>query len=835
MILKIRILRQLRAAPISDFTLDSETDLAGNATFTITLAGTVNKNGPHSITVADLNRTNMTDLIADINDGLNSAGISLYVQAVSNGDGWYDLRLSGPAADGDDSFTVSGTNSVAQSGLGLDSTAISGTSDNPRSGPFTKDEPLVATKNSEGGENITLTISDVDLVVKKIDLGTNSNILLLVNDLNKAIEGTTLDGKVEISSSGRSLVVSTIDPTFTDLTVAENHPLGFYGDGDAIEEASEESSGNLNDFIITTTDGEEYGVSLSAATTIQGVANAIAEATEDALGNPKVTLTIDPDSGDRLVLTQADTVASVGLNLFSVVSTNGSRAAIQLGIVGVDGTIGKSDDETPVDEVKGADGVITGSIIAGPSLADRVFLEDAQLRGSVDLTASNVSAVGSFGFVDVSLAGDGGIDAAFTVGLKNPDNGTNKFTLAQLQNFFFGEAKPTLATVTNAIGKIDENTPIFTVDGQIDVTLGVATGVPGIDTLATGLTANPIIVTLESLPNPDNTILPSLSVNTDYSGLSNLTIGKFTDIGFSEILDGIILATDFLSGLEEFDFLNEPIPLVNASVTDFLSLADKLDAAVQSSSDNPSGSLQDLESGLKSAFGIAPEDTDSLQLAVIDVPGEGDAIRIDLELDLGFSDYVGIDLDIADAIAAAGLPDLLAGASLAGSAGLAADGSVTLSLAFGVGLTKGNLASGTEEAGNAVYDGNLGDVYVFGGKDSNNEYNSGIDGDLSLVGTELNFRGAIGPAGIFVKDGEASAFANFGAGLKADYVVGSPVSTGLFDIELDADVYAVLPVSFPTEGSAPELVTISAGATQQLELGSEWRVCSPRDQFVVGP
>ncbi|MCX2973495.1 LEPR-XLL domain-containing protein [Halieaceae bacterium IMCC8485] len=816
-------LAAITGGTISDFTLDSETDLAGTATFTITLAGTVNKDGSYSIEVADLGRTNMTDLIADINDGLNSEGISLYVQAVSNGDGWYDLRLSGPAADGDDTFTVSAANSVAQSGLGLDSTAISGTLDNPRSGPFTKDEPLVATKNSEGGENITLTISGVDLVVKKVDLGTNSNILLLVNDLNKAIEGTALDGKVEISSSGRSLVVSTIDPGFTNLTVAENHPLGFYGDGDAIEEASEESSGNLNDFIITTTDGGEYGVSLSAATDIEGVIDAVAAATSN-----KVTLTIDPDSGDRLVLTQAETVTAVGLNLFSVAPTNGSRAAVQLGIVGVDGTIGKSDDETPVDEVKGADGVITGSIIAGPSLADRVFLEDAQLRGSVDLTASNVSAVGSFGFVDVSLAGDGGIEAGFTVGLKNPDDQSNKFTLAQLQNFFFGESKPTLATVTNAID------PSFTVNGEIDVTLGVETGVPGIDTLAAGLAANPIIVTLESLPNPENANLPSLSVNTDYSGLSNLTIGKFTDIGFSEILDGIILATDFLSGLEEFEFLNEPIPLVNASVTDFLSLADKLDAAVQSNSDNPSGSLQELESGLKSAFGIAPEDTDSLQLSVIDVPSEGDAIRIDLELDLGFSEYVGIDLDIADAIAAAGLPDLLAGASLAGSAGLAADGSVTLSLAFGVGLTKGSLVSGTEEAGNAVYDGNLGDVYVFGGKDANNEYNSGIDGDLSLVGTELNFRGAIGPAGIFVKDGEASAFANFGAGLKENYVVGSPVSTDLFDIELDADLYAVLPVSFPTEGSTPKPVTISAGATQQLELGNGGEFINPEIDLLAG-
>ena len=64
------------------------------------------------------------------------------------------------------------------------------------------------------------------------------------------------------------------------------------------------------------------------------------------------------------------------------------------------------------------------------------------------------------------------------------------------------------------------------------------------------------------------------------------------------------MLADFLGQFEEFDFLEQDIPLVNFSFNDALDFADQLDAAITEAQANPAGAIQELESILENALGI---------------------------------------------------------------------------------------------------------------------------------------------------------------------------------------------------------------------------------------
>ena len=88
---------------------------------------------------------------------------------------------------------------------------------------------------------------------------------------------------------------------------------------------------------------------------------------------------------------------------------------------------------------------------------------------------------------------------------------------------------------------------------------------------------------------------------------------KFDSLDISQIIDGLIALSDFLGDYEAFGFLSEPIPVINISVNDVLSFADRFDAAVQQAKANPAGTLQVLEDKLKEALGIpAGSDADAV-------------------------------------------------------------------------------------------------------------------------------------------------------------------------------------------------------------------------------
>jgi len=102
--------------------------------------------------------------------------------------------------------------------------------------------------------------------------------------------------------------------------------------------------------------------------------------------------------------------------------------------------------------------------------------------------------------------------------------------------------------------------------------------------------------------------LPTIEVESDIGDLLD-----FQDLDFSAVLDGLILAADFLSEFEAFGFLDEKIPIIDVSVTDVLGFADQLDTAVQEVRDNPASSLQKLESSLNESLGIDVVELDFLK------------------------------------------------------------------------------------------------------------------------------------------------------------------------------------------------------------------------------
>ncbi|MEH6588207.1 MAG: LEPR-XLL domain-containing protein [Halioglobus sp.] len=736
--------------------------------------------------------TKLSQLVDDINAALNAGeedvGVSAYVVAERTND-WFKLTLTGPLAETAKDFSILVTpGSLAETFLGLSTTeaveVIEAT--NPgSSAALTKHLAILY-----GGDRYEIDLDEIDLAY-------NSNILNLVNDLNKAIETEAkfegLKGKVEVSSSGNRLIIAKVSAGDSNsLAVEDNERLGFINataSGIPVE-------ANTDDFIINTSDGFSYAIDVQGLVDIDALSDAIFEGTDE-----KVSLEIDPDSSDRLVLKQIE----VGLDgteksdrkdlkRFSVSLTNGSKAALQLGITGIDGTIVETDESTVIDKiykVAGGNGTIVGSVIAGPTLAERLFLEDVFVEADLTLEASNVEAFASFGFVDVTLSGDGDLSAGVKATLINPKiddvNSPERFTLAQIGEFFFPSIDNDDPEDTGAFASDLVLLEVDTPSGAINLQLGVdAAGLP--EGLTGDLTAP---VTIELNPTGDESLY-DIDVTTSFSGLA---IKDFSDIGFSEILDGIVIAAGLLSDLEGFEFLQEPIPLVGASVTDFISIADRLDAAVSGSEENQAGSLQDLELALKAAFGIDPA-SDQVQLSLVDVEGDN-ALRIDLELELGFSEDLGIDFDLISYI-----PELQAllgdSASLAGAADIGADGMLTLSLAFGVGLIK---------------DENLYEVYVFGGEDTDGNYDTGLNGSFALSGNDISFRGALGPAGIFVKDGEVDATIVVGVGLVGDdlknyYTAGDPITASLFEGGLTPSLDANFDVSFPTESSPSKNIAI---------------------------
>ena len=566
------------------------------------------------------------------------------------------------------------------------------------------------------------------------------------------------------------------------------------------------ASASNTDFIIRFADGSQAniqldggaiaGIGVDANNRLTGnlqtlVAGILAQANA---GGDRLAITLGRD-GSSLQLTDLTFDANAPANNvaeFSVTAINASLAALQLGILGKDSNrLNASQDAAQKAPV---DGVIEGDRIAAVDLLDRVYLDDVTLTAEVDLkTVGVASATATFGFVGVKLESDSD-QSLFNATLEVP---------------FLGE-ETSLRDLFAALGNVQTlrtliDLPTFELNGPqafalkvsvLEPIAGLATAldIPNdakIEFILNSLGALTDVVRDSNLvpggiPGVGLTGAPSVTVNFDSAGFDIGDLASFGELSFQKVIDALRAVSNVLNTFAAFEFLNDDIPGLGVSFNELLTIADKFAKAVDEIQKNPSGGLQQLAQKLREGFGLPdfaddteraaffnalgiPDPTD-LILFALDVAGSDKLLRFDLRLPVGFSRSMQIDLGLGDV-------DFLNGAvpvELKGGAGLAASGYLDARLSFGIDLDSGEIF---------VYD----DV-------------TGIFGGLAANGDRLTFNAAVGPLGIFVKDGRFNLGVNFsvsndGAGdrqLIGDFLTG-------LTAQLSGEASATLPVYFPTD------------------------------------
>ncbi|MDX1431795.1 MAG: LEPR-XLL domain-containing protein, partial [Gammaproteobacteria bacterium] len=771
--------------------------LSGDAKFKLAVDG-----GPQvdvNVTrVSTQSNTTLDDLVTDVNTALARAGLAAQIQAQRGTDA-DENKLLLVGLGGVTSFSVSsasGTPAFNELGFtpkdaeDVDGTlTITGARDiTPRIGQLASDAVFSFQMNTANGG------AAVPVVLQASETFANRNILELVNDLQKAIDGVAaLEDKIAVSSVGRKLVFTAIEPGTTSFSIAAtagNPAVTTLGLATA-------NVGNSVEFYLVTQDGARSGITLDGATTLQDVFDAIG-----TQSGGKVTAAIN-DNGTGINLTDN----TAGGTVFKVETTNGSMAALELGIQLV--------DQPPADDPEGdPDGIIEGAPIGGISLMDRFFVADTGV--SVDLSLSTpepdtdddgmpndvdgdgelddgLRASASFGFVTVALSGGGTIDGTLSLELQDP--GTVE-----------ADGRISLTELLDGLADIDTliDAPDLTGGGTLVLDIDVEPDIPGVNVPDEAQ----IVINILDLGNPFTGEAPDIDFT--FPDVGDLIAFDNVEFNFDTILDALLELSDFLGQFEAFDFLNEPIPLINVSVNDLLTFTDQFRDAINEARSDPAASLQLLENKLKAALG-QPATSDVVDLSLV-TTGGAEILRIDVGWDAGFSESLPLNLDL-------GLPEF---ANLTGSAGLSAQGSVDVSLDFGIDLN------------------NPLDIYIFD--------TTGITGGIALTGDELEFRAALGPLGIFIKDGDASLTADFDVGLENaifsnNRVLLTSIDFGsAFEANITGNASANLPAFFPTESIDKGAIELGANlvfGTDGIELvgtlpGGEF-VSVPDDLFDIDP
>ncbi|MBL8533161.1 MAG: hypothetical protein JNL33_04830, partial [Betaproteobacteria bacterium] len=497
------------------------------------------------------------------------------------------------------------------------------------------------------------------------------------------------------------------------------------------------------------------------------------------------------DTPDAYVITAANEVAGGKGQLtadaqFTITSNSlngGAGVAVSVSVADTAANANMADIVTDVQaaidnvEVAGVK-ILKGKVFVGDDGERLIFRNEAEGTTSFTITASGtaVSELGlaptgtgeaegvvlaaKFGFVGVSLKGDGHLEGEIRMDLQDP--GTSR-----------ADGKITLKELIDGLDDIDTLIDAPEVNGNGNLTFSVDLE-PSFGLIQTG--AEPTVtVDITDIGDPFDGQAPVISITT--SGFDQL--GNFDDIGFADVLEALRSLVDFLQEFEEFGFLNEQIPLINVSVNDMLGYAEEFAAALDQVEANPAGTVQFLEQKLKEAFNM-PQDSDVLGLSLIE-DGTDTFLRFDLTFKPGFSESLPIGFELPTQAF-----------ELSGGADLRTQGNLDLTLAFGL-----NLADPTE-------------IVVFG--------DTGIQGHIDAGAEDISFAIGLGDpdGGPFIGGkivgGSLGIEGNFGLTLKDSALTGSTDESkrilltdllsdlgGSVDVGMSIDVDGTLPVYFPTE------------------------------------
>ncbi len=358
----------------------------------------------------------------------------------------------------------------------------------------------------------------------------------------------------------------------------------------------------------------------------------------------------------------------------------------------------------------------------------------------------------------------------------------------------------------------------------------------------------------------DITLRPSVNVNLpDFGALSDVGFGSFD---LDTLLDALVMLADALSAIEGFDFLDVKLPVIDKSLHDLFSLADDLRDFVDGLRANPAGSLQFVESALNDAIGLSAATLEEAYDLAYGTGGGNDApdqafvigydtaagkemLTFSLNLGAAFSDAINVglsDLPFADDLFNA-LGDL-GPINFSGSAGLAANGGIFLTIGLGIDLgelataaTDGDSTTGVEDAFYLLEETGL--AASIGAQGSNLAFNAGL-GPLALaIGNNGSDAAEIAISAGAQLATQGGAFTDGRLSLedlvKGDVALGSAFALSGIGGGAYGEISGRLPVFFPTDSN--HIGDILIGTTYQEEvMGSSGSDFGALDSLVtVGP
>ncbi|MDY7007442.1 MAG: hypothetical protein SWX82_26800 [Cyanobacteriota bacterium] len=450
-----------------------------------------------------------------------------------------------------------------------------------------------------------------------------------------------------------------------------------------------------NDIEITVQDGNTFEVNFDSANTIGDVINAINTAAGQVIAK------ID-SNGNRIILEDKTS----GNQELTVKSINSSGAAFVLGILGKDSS--DSDADIPF-----KDGIIEGQLIDTRSFGESIFIDNTSVDAGIDING-NFEAAANLGFLEIGVNdGQANINSSVNLAL-GETNGDNRLTIDELYN-----------AIDNDVNQIITNQDI---NGTASLNLQDITIPNNSLNIPIGDDAS-ITVEIEDIIQPT---APQVTVE----GFENIS-DNLSELDFSTVVASLTQAVDFLGNLadeNDFPLLNKEIPLINLSINDLLDYSDRFADIIEQISENPTNTIETLESIIQEALGEIPGNSE------VDLSLTDDLLRIDLQLETDFLDTLGLNLDLEDLTESAGidLPEIVTNLiGVGASAELSLEANADYQIALGFDLTEDNPRP-----------------FLFEGKPE--EGGTGLILEAKASADDLDFTANVGPLGLSVENGTAS-------------------------------------------------------------------------------
>jgi len=538
-----------------------------------------------------------------------------------------------------------------------------------------------------------------------------------------------------------------------------------------------------DDLTITLRDGTSYGVNLDSLGPTSTLAQLIALLAAPSGG--KLTAEL---ADKRIVLTDTSTPSGPEPE-FKINAAGGSMAGIILGL------LLKDDD---------GDGVIEGGALHGDLMDDHVFLDDVAFVAGIDLLAPTINATANFGLVGLSIVdGSGAVGAEITISLTDPDTGLpGPVTISDLYN---GLSNPADLVSLYVEASADFNLPV-----QVTSTFG------GIGSMAG---SNPTIAI--NWPTVFEVVggemeLDLASFDIQFHNFDDLL--NFSDFSSGDVVGMLLAAIGFIDQMAGTGIMDTKLPVINKSPKDVFAFVGDLADALDEFQEDPSLAFDELADAINDAIHGKVPAVD----VTVSLDPAGPALRIDLDYAKALlSETLPFNFDLSEM----GLDSLssLIDVGLGGQGSLSLEGDMAMNMAFGVDL------SDPASPKPFIYD------------------ETALSADFGAFASDLEFRAALGPLGIFLGSSAEPGVVGVGVDTNMDLMPDAPAAFSVtlangngdgrhyFDEgsaiadDLDAGVTAAaraeLPIFYPTEttyldAGNPNLVVNIADLTDPINTFS---------------